>query len=291
MANRPLVGRNAHHCRCGKPYKESFDESSCSVRERHRLLRRNCPPARRAARYWVRPSMVSSTSRPGFSARQSSSFCRSRYSASLCCSSATAALASGNAVIIKPSDLTSLTTLSSSSPHSDAAAAGLGASRYHWWLWPASSWSSILKRQYGCSSPAVLRPDGARRGGRWSALQANSGADRDFRQRSVHRDAFRSRGHAQREGPFGAFLNCQCTVVCRRRRTVLRARAGLSHLHRTTGAFYRQIRIGNGLDRVDMPGPLARNANSGALSKALMFRSHHLAAPQVLTGGAVEPRI
>jgi acyl-CoA reductase-like NAD-dependent aldehyde dehydrogenase len=82
------------------------------------------------------------------------------YPLCLLCWQAAAALASGNAVIIKPSDLTTLTTLQFIAAF-DAFPSGLvqvitGAAP------PASSWSSTPTRTWW-PSRAASRPDGALR--------------------------------------------------------------------------------------------------------------------------------
>ena len=124
------------------------------------------------------------------------------YPLCLLCWQAAAAIASGNAVIIKPSDLTSLTTLEFIAAF-DLLPAGVvqvltggGASASLWSSMPAPTW---------WPSPGASRPDGSC-GNLRAPLQAH--ADRDFRQRSLHRHALGADRHRARGAAFGAYLNC-----------------------------------------------------------------------------------
>ncbi len=80
------------------------------VRHRHRLLRRTCAPRDRPHRRRHRARPVPFQRSRNRSA-PSSSCCRSTFPLVLLCWEASAALAAGNAVIVKPHEQTSLTTL------------------------------------------------------------------------------------------------------------------------------------------------------------------------------------
>ena len=121
------------------------------------------------------------------------------YPLCLLCWQAAAALASGNAVIIKPSELTTLTTLDSSKP-SIRLPRGL---------------VQVITGGGGAGRQLVEHPDthmvaftGGIETGRRVAeslrppLQAH--ADRDFRQRSFHRHALRARRTSRRAAPHSA---------------------------------------------------------------------------------------
>ncbi len=171
------------------------------------------------------------------------------YPLCLLCWQAAAAIASGNAVIIKPSDLTSLTTLQFVAAF-DALPAGL--------VQVVTGGGAAGKRLVEHSDTHMVAFTGGIETGRVvaetcgrlykRALIETSGNDPFIVMPSAPVDT------AARGAAFGAFLNCG--QVC--------AAAERFYVHEQVyGEFMerlvhhtRQIRVGNGLDRVDM-GPLA----------------------------------
>jgi len=109
MAARPLVAEMLTR-EMGKPYKESFDEVawSASAIDYYAEIARH-----ENAKCWAPPWMANFISPPG-SPRRGRDHPAVQLSACLLCWQAAAALASRQCLIIKPSDLTTLTTLQSS---------------------------------------------------------------------------------------------------------------------------------------------------------------------------------
>src|ERR1700722_5811232 len=171
------------------------------------------------------------------------------YPLCLLCWQAAAALASGNAVIIKPSDLTTLTTLQFIAAF-DSLPAGL--------VQVLTGGGTVGRRLVEHSDTHMVAFTGGIETGRAVAetcgrlykrtLIETSGNDPFIVMPSAPIDI------AARGAAFGAFLNCG--QVC--------AAAERFYVHeRVYGEFMerlvhhtRQIRVGNGLERVDM-GPLA----------------------------------
>jgi acyl-CoA reductase-like NAD-dependent aldehyde dehydrogenase len=197
------------------------------------------------------------------------------YPLCLLCWQAAAALASGNAVIIKPSDLTTLTTLQFVTAF-DALPSGL---------------VQVISGAGGAGKALVEHPDthmvaftGGIETGRRIAetcgrlykrtLIETSGNDPFIVMPSAPLDI------AARGAAFGAFLNCG--QVC--------AAAERFYVHETVyGEFMNrlvhhteQIRVGNGLDHVDM-GPLASQRE---LTRYLrILDGAHGCGAKLLTGG------
>ena len=187
------------------------------------------------------------------------------YPLCLLCWQAAAAIASGNAVIIKPSDLTSLTTLQFIAAF-DSLPAGL--------VQVVTGGGAVGKRLVEHADTHMVAFTGGIETGRIvaeacgrlykRALIETSGNDPFIVMPSAPIDI------AARGAAFGAFLNCG--QVC--------AAAERFYVHEQVYAefmeklvhYTRQIRIGNGLGRVDM-GPLASKREltrySGLLDKAL----------------------
>jgi acyl-CoA reductase-like NAD-dependent aldehyde dehydrogenase len=171
------------------------------------------------------------------------------YPLCLLCWQATAALACGNAVIIKPSELTTLTTLEFAAAF-DGLPAGLvqvlgGAGALGRQLVESTD-THMVAFTGGIDTGRVVAESCARQYKR--TLIETSGNDPFIVMPSAPLEV------AARGAAFGAFLNCG--QVC--------AAAERFYVHeRVYDAFMerlvhhaRQVRIGNGLDRVDM-GPLA----------------------------------
>ena len=152
--DRPVVAEMLTR-EMGKTYKESADEVSWSV-TRRRLLRRD-----RAPRDSARCSGPTVDAQFHFTTKEPLGvvviILPFNYPLCLLCWQAAAALASGNAVIIKPSELTTLTTLRFvAGVRIAAAGAGAGARRRR--QRRQRNWSSIPTRTWW-RSPAASRPD------------------------------------------------------------------------------------------------------------------------------------
>ena len=171
------------------------------------------------------------------------------YPLCLLCWQAAAAIASGNAVIIKPSELTTLTTLEFTAAF-DGLPAGLvqvlgGAGAVGRQLVESED-THMVAFTGGIATGRIVAESCARLYKR--TLIETSGNDPFIVMPSAPLDV------AARGAAFGAFLNCG--QVC--------AAAERFYVHESVYEpfverlvhFARQVRIGNGLDRVDM-GPLA----------------------------------
>ena len=171
------------------------------------------------------------------------------YPLCLLCWQAAAALASGNAVIIKPSELTTLTTLEFTAAF-DGLPAGLvqvvaGAGAVGRQLVESED-THMVAFTGGIATGRIVAESCARLYKR--TLIETSGNDPFIVMPSAPLEV------AARGAAFGAFLNCG--QVC--------AAAERFYVHESVYEpfverlvhFARQVRIGNGLDRVDM-GPLA----------------------------------
>ena len=227
MADRPLVAEMLTR-EMGKPYKESFDEVGWSAS---------------AIDYYAEIARHESGKVLGATVDGQFHFTTKdplgvvviilpfNYPLCLLCWQATAALASGNAVIIKPSDLTSLTTLQFVAAF-DALPPGL--------VQVITGGGSAGKRLVEHPETHMVAFTGGIETGRRVAEACGRlykrTLDRDFRQRSVHRHAVRARGH--RGARRSVWRVPQLRSGMRRGRAVLRARAGVFRLHRKTGASH-----------------------------------------------------
>ncbi len=171
------------------------------------------------------------------------------YPLCLLCWQAAAALASGNAVIIKPSELTSLTTLQFTAAF-DALPPGL--------VQVLTGAGAVGKRLVEHGDTHMIAFTGGIETGRLIAescarqykrtLIETSGNDPFIVMPSAPIDI------AARGAAFGAFLNCG-QVCAAAERFYVHAEVYPAFIERLVH-YTRQIRVGNGLDRVDM-GPLA----------------------------------
>ncbi len=245
MATRSLVAEMLTR-EMGKPYKESFDEvawSASALDYYAEIARHENGKVLGSA---VDGQLHFTTKDPLGVVVIILPF---NYPLCLLCWQAAAALASGNAVIVKPSELTSLTTLQFIAAF-DALPAGL--------VQVVTGGSAVGKRLVEHSDTHMVAFTGGIETGRIVAetcarlykrtLIETSGNDPFIVMPSAPVDI------AARGAAFGAFLNCG--QVC--------AAAERFYVHeRIYGEFMerlvhhtRQIRVGNGLERVDM-GPLA----------------------------------
>jgi len=271
MRDRPLVAEMLTR-EMGKPYKESFDEvawSASAIDYYAEIARHENGKVLGSA---VDGQFHFTTKDPLGVVVIILPF---NYPLCLLCWQAAAALASGNAVIIKPSDLTSLTTLQFIAAF-DALPAGL---------------VQVITGRGAPGKRLVEHPDthmvaftGAIDTGRMVAetcgrlykrtLIETSGNDPFIVMPSAPIDI------AARGAAFGAFLNCG--QVC--------AAAERFYVHeRVYGEFMerlvthtKQIRVGNGLERVDM-GPLASKRELTRYLRILDNATAHGA--KVLAGG------
>ncbi len=245
MADRPLVAEMLTR-EMGKPYKESFDEVAWSAS---------------ALDYYAEIARHENGKVLGSAVDGQFHFTTKdplgvvviilpfNYPLCLLCWQAAAALASGNAVIIKPSDLTSLTTLQFIAAF-DPLPAGL--------VQVVTGGGAVGKRLVEHADTHMVAFTGGIETGRIVAetcgrlykrtLIETSGNDPFIVMPSAPVDV------AARGAAFGAFLNCG--QVC--------AAAERFYVHEQVYEEFmdrlvhhtRQIRVGNGLERVDM-GPLA----------------------------------
>jgi betaine-aldehyde dehydrogenase len=245
MADRPLVAEMLTR-EMGKPYKESTDEVAWSASAidyyaeiaRHENGKVLGPAVDGQFHFTTKDPLGVVVIILPFN-----------YPLCLLCWQAAAALASGNAVIIKPSDLTSLTTLQFVAAF-DALPSGL---------------VQVITGGGGAGKQLVEHPDthmvaftGGIETGRRIAetcgrlykrtLIETSGNDPFIVMPSAPLDI------AARGAAFGAFLNCGQVCAAAERFYVHEQvyREFIQNLVRHTS----QIRVGNGLDQVDM-GPLA----------------------------------
>jgi len=271
MAARPLVAEMLTR-EMGKPYKESFDEvawSASAIDYYAEIARHENGKVLGSA---VDGQMHFTTKDPLGVVVIILPF---NYPLCLLCWQAAAALASGNAVIIKPSDLTSLTTLEFIAAF-DSLPAGL--------VQVVTGGGAVGKRLVEHSGTHMVAFTGGIETGRIVAetcgrlykrtLIETSGNDPFIVMPSAPIDV------AARGAAFGAFLNCG--QVC--------AAAERFYVHeRVYGEFMERlvhhtarIRVGNGLERVDM-GPLASKRE---LTRYLRLLDAATAeGAKVLTGG------
>jgi betaine-aldehyde dehydrogenase len=197
------------------------------------------------------------------------------YPLCLLCWQAAAALASGNAVIIKPSDLTTLTTLQFIAAF-DALPPGL--------VQVITGGGAVGKRLVEHSDTHMVAFTGGIETGRLVAetcgrlykrtLIETSGNDPFIVMPSAPVDI------AARGAAFGAFLNCG-QVCAAAERFYVHEQVYVAFIDRLVH-YTRQIRVGNGLDRVDM-GPLASQRELTRYSRLL---DHAVAqGAKVLAGG------
>jgi acyl-CoA reductase-like NAD-dependent aldehyde dehydrogenase len=271
MADRPLVAEMLTR-EMGKPYKESFDEvawSASAIDYYAEIARHENGKVLGSA---VDGQFHFTTKDPLGVVVIILPF---NYPLCLLCWQAAAALASGNAVIIKPSDLTTLTTLQFAAAF-DALPAGL--------VQVLSGGGGVGKRLVEHADTHMVAFTGGIETGRMVAetcgrlykrtLIETSGNDPFIVMPSAPVDI------AARGAAFGAFLNCG--QVC--------AAAERFYVHeRVYGEFMdrlvhytSQIRVGNGLERVDM-GPLASKRELTRYLRILDSATQHGA--KVLTGG------
>lgn len=271
MADRPLVAEMLTR-EMGKPYKESFDEVGWSAS---------------AIDYYAEIARHESGKVLGATVDGQFHFTTKdplgvvviilpfNYPLCLLCWQATAALASGNAVIIKPSDLTSLTTLQFVAAF-DALPPGL--------VQVITGGGSAGKQLVEHSETHMVAFTGGIETGRRVAeacgrlykrtLIETSGNDPFIVMPSAPVDI------AARGAAFGAFLNCG-QVCAAAERFYVHEQVYPAFIERLVH-YTSQIRIGNGLDRVDM-GPLASKRELGRYLKVL--ERSHTGGAAVLTGG------
>ncbi len=272
LENRPLVAEMLTR-EMGKPYKESADEVSwsCTATDYYAEIARH--ENGRVLGSTVDGQFHFSTKDPLGVVVIILPF---NYPLCLLCWQATAALACGNAVIIKPSDLTTLTTLAFTAAF-DGMPQGL--------VQVLAGGGAVGKQLVEDSGTHMVAFTGGIDTGR-SVAEACA--------RSYKRSLIETSGNdpfivmpsapletAARGAAFGAYLNCG--QVC--------AAAERFYVHdRIYDAFIdrlvhhaKQVRIGNGLDRVDM-GPLASKREFERYSRVLEQANSDGA--RVLAGGA-----
>jgi len=271
MAARPLVAEMLTR-EMGKPYKESFDEvawSASAIDYYAEIARHENGKVLGSA---VDGQFHFTTKDPLGVVVIILPF---NYPLCLLCWQAAAAIASGNAVIIKPSDLTSLTTLQFAAAF-DALPAGL--------VQVITGGGAAGKRLVEHADTHMVAFTGGIETGRTVAetcgrlykrtLIETSGNDPFIVMPSAPIDI------AARGAAFGAFLNCG--QVC--------AAAERFYVHEQVYSQFierlvhhtKRIRVGNGLERVDM-GPLASKRE---LSRYLRILDNATAqGARVLTGG------
>jgi acyl-CoA reductase-like NAD-dependent aldehyde dehydrogenase len=271
LAARPLVAEMLTR-EMGKPYKESFDEvawSASAIDYYAEIARHENGKVLGSA---VDGQMHFTTKDPLGVVVIILPF---NYPLCLLCWQAAAALASGNAVIVKPSDLTSLTTLEFIAAF-DSLPSGL--------VQVLTGGGAVGRRLVEHSGTHMVAFTGGIETGRVvaetcgrlykRALIETSGNDPFIVMPSAPIDV------AARGAAFGAFLNCG--QVC--------AAAERFYVHeRIYGEFMErlvhhtaQIRVGNGLERVDM-GPLASKRELTRYLRLLDAATGEGA--KVLTGG------
>jgi acyl-CoA reductase-like NAD-dependent aldehyde dehydrogenase len=271
MADRPLVAEMLTR-EMGKPYKESFDEVAWSAS---------------ALDYYAEIARHENGKVLGATVDGQFHFTTKdplgvvviilpfNYPLCLLCWQAAAALASGNAVIIKPSDLTTLTTLQFVAAF-DAMPPGL---------------VQVITGGGAAGRQLVEHPDthmvaftgGIETGRRVAetcgrlykrSLIETSGNDPFIVMPSAPVDI------AARGAAFGAFLNCG-QVCAAAERFYVHEQIYPAFIERLVH-YTSRIRIGNGLDRVDM-GPLASKRELERYLKVL--ERAHTGGAAVLSGG------
>jgi acyl-CoA reductase-like NAD-dependent aldehyde dehydrogenase len=245
MAARPLVAEMLTR-EMGKPYKESFDEvawSASAIDYYAEIARHENGKVLGSA---VDGQFHFTTKDPLGVVVIILPF---NYPLCLLCWQAAAALASGNAVIIKPSDLTSLTTLEFIAAF-DVLPAGL--------VQVITGGGAAGKRLVEHADTHMVAFTGGIETGRLIAeacgrlykrtLIETSGNDPFIVMPSAPIDT------AARGAAFGAYLNCG-QVCAAAERFYVHERVYREFMERLV-YYTRKIRVGNGLERVDM-GPLA----------------------------------
>jgi betaine-aldehyde dehydrogenase len=271
MADRPLVAEMLTR-EMGKPYKESHDEvawSASSIDYYAEVGRHENGKVLGAA---VDDQLHFTTKDPVGVVVIILPF---NYPLCLLCWQAAAALVSGNAVIIKPSDLTSLTTLQFVAAF-DALPGGL--------VQVITGGGGAGRQLVEHSDTHMVAFTGGIETGRRIAetcgrlykrtLIETSGNDPFIVMPSAPVDI------AARGAAFGAFLNCG-QVCAAAERFYVHEQAYPAFIDKLVH-YTSQIRVGNGLDRVDM-GPLASQRELARYLRVI-DKANTLGAP-VLTGG------
>jgi acyl-CoA reductase-like NAD-dependent aldehyde dehydrogenase len=271
MAARPLVAEMLTR-EMGKPYKESFDEvawSASAIDYYAEIARHENGKVLGSA---VDGQMHFTTKDPLGVVVIILPF---NYPLCLLCWQAAAALASGNAVIIKPSELTSLTTLEFIAAF-DSLPAGL--------VQVLTGGGAVGKRLVEHSGTHMVAFTGGIETGRVIAetcgrlykrtLIETSGNDPFIVMPSAPIDI------AARGAAFGAFLNCG-QVCAAAERFYVHERIYDEFMQRLVHHTAR-IRVGNGLERVDM-GPLASKRELARYLRLLDTAT--AGSAKVLTGG------
>ena len=271
MADRPLIAEMLTR-EMGKPYKESFDEVAWSAS---------------AIDYYAEVARHENGKVLGSAVDGQFHFTTKdplgvvviilpfNYPLCLLCWQAAAALASGNAVIVKPSDLTTLTTLQFAAAF-DVLPAGL--------VQVVTGGAPVGKHLVEHSGTHMVAFTGGIETGRAvaetcgrlykRALIETSGNDPFIVMPSAPVDT------AARGAAFGAFLNCGQVCAAAERFYVHESVYG-EFMARLTH-YASKIRVGNGLEKVDM-GPLA---SRGELNRYLRILDSAVAqGASVLSGG------
>lgn len=242
---RPLIGEMLTR-EMGKPFKESVDEATWSATATDYYAEVARHEAGRVLGNTVDGQLHFTTKEPLGVVVIILPF---NYPLCLLCWQATAALASGNAVIIKPSDLTTLTTLEFTAAF-ECLPPGL--------VQVLAGGGDVGRRLVESEHTHMVAFTGGIETGRRVArscaelykrsLIETSGNDPFIVMPSAPIDT------AARGAAFGAFLNCG-QVCAAAERFYVHEQVYDSFMERLVH-YTRQVRIGNGLDRVDM-GPLA----------------------------------
>lgn len=271
IADRPLVAEMLTR-EMGKPYKESFDEvgwSASAIDYYAEIARHENGKVLGSA---VDGQFHFTTKDPLGVVVIILPF---NYPLCLLCWQAAAALASGNAVIVKPSELTTLTTLQFVAAF-DALPAGL--------VQVITGGGAAAKLLVEHSATHMVAFTGGIETGRRvaetcgrlykRALIETSGNDPFIVMPSAPLDI------AARGAAFGAFLNCG-QVCAAAERFYVHEQVYPAFIEKLVH-YTSRIRVGNGLDRVDM-GPIASKRELARYLKILEHARSSGAA--VLTGG------
>ena len=271
MAARPLVAEMLTR-EMGKPYKESFDEvawSASAIDYYAEIARHENGKVLGSA---VDGQFHFTTKDPLGVVVIILPF---NYPLCLLCWQAAAAIASGNAVIIKPSDLTSLTTLEFIAAF-DALPAGL--------VQVLTGSGNVGKRLVEHADTHMVAFTGGIETGRSVAetcgrlykrtLIETSGNDPFIVMPSAPVDI------AARGAAFGAFLNCG--QVCAAAERFYVHEQVYEEFMQKLVHYTKQIRVGNGLERVDM-GPLASKRELTRYVRLL--ENATVRGARVMTGG------
>src|SRR5580658_2194027 len=271
IADRPLVAEMLTR-EMGKPYKESFDEvgwSASAIDYYAEIARHENGKVLGSA---VDGQFHFTTKDPLGVVVIILPF---NYPLCLLCWQAAAALASGNAVIIKPSELTTLTTLQFTAafdplpPGLVQVITGSGAAGKQL---AEHSETHMVAFTGGIETGRRIAETCGRLYKR--ALIETSGNDPFIVMPSAPVDI------AARGAAFGAFLNCG-QVCAAAERFYVHERVYPAFMERLVH-YTSKIRVGNGLERVDM-GPLASQRELARYLKILERR--HTADAPVLSGG------